>query len=103
MKYWKRPKRPTRPASTPYTNEQLKAAFFALLDDMECASFGTGENGGGFCEEWCPFFAMEPYECMLTKEEQKQLYDNDLTSPIIPLSKLSCAEKILKWYVEKRK
>ena len=35
MSFWQGIERPTRPASTPYTNEQLKAAFFALLEDTQ--------------------------------------------------------------------
>lgn len=81
MNSWKRPSRPTRPASTPYTNEQLKAAFFKLYDDF-C--------GVGDCGE-CPIIEYGDGHCLALYEDGSGCDEN------------ICREEILKWYVEETK
>lgn len=94
--YWERPKRPTRPASTPYTNGQLKAAFFALMDDSknnidQASEYDTIDN---YCARYCPVaegFGSD-FRCPAQiREDEEGDYDIDENK---------CREEILKWYVE---
>ena len=84
MSFWQGIERPTRPASTPYTNEQLKAAFFALLEDSQekISEYSPAYS----CCPHCPLF--DGNECSV------HACDDDAAQNI-------CREEILKWYVEK--
>ncbi len=95
MSFWSGTSRPTRPASTPYTNEQLKAAFFALLEDYqnkindEC-DYDVDKS---YCCRCCPLSKRDGwgYSCpaqISNDDEDDYNVDENI-----------CREEILKWYL----
>ena len=77
MSFWQGIERPTRPASTPYTNEQLKAAFFKLYDE---------QRGAGDCGE-CPIIEYGDGRCDALYEDGSGCDEN------------ICREAIINWYL----
>lgn len=78
-----------------YTNDQLKKAFYHLLDDCQNDIDDAIEHDpyNGYCERYCPIGKPlgndEP--CPACAEEES-LFDEKI-----------CREQILKWYVENSK
>ena len=93
MSFWSGTSRPTRPALTPYTNEQLKAAFFALLEDYqnkindEC-DYDVDKS---YCCRCCPLSKRDGwgYSCPAQIPDDDDDYNVDENI---------CHEEILKWY-----
>lgn len=95
MSFWQGIERPTRPASTPYTNEQLKAAFFALLKDSQekISDVCEYDVDKSYCCSCCPLSMRNGwgYSCpaqIPNDDEDDYNIDENI-----------CREEILKWYL----